>query len=100
MMADPSTDGWEGACELDELKGFLKFPFGSKVHISLNVDMRGAFHFARRSLLFFGSGLAHHCLTAITLLLIHKNDLCLWIYGDRIFWAGQGTGGMVTMVTK
>jgi hypothetical protein len=100
MMTNPPTDGWEGACELDELQGFLKFSLDSEVNVSLDIDMRWALYLARRGLLFLSPRFAGHRITAVTLLPVKENDLGLWILDDGIFWAGQSTGRVFTMVTK
>jgi hypothetical protein len=100
MMTNPPTDGWKGACELDEFQGFLKFPLDSEVNVSLDIDMRWAFHLARRGLLFLSPRLTRHRITAVALLPVEENDVGLWILGDGIFWAGQSTGRVFTVVTK
>jgi hypothetical protein len=100
MMTNPPTDGWEGACELDELQGFLKFSLDSEVNVSLDIDMRWALRLARRSLLFLSPRLTRHRITAVTLLPVKENDFGLWILGDGILWEGQSTGRIFPMVTK
>jgi hypothetical protein len=100
MVANPAGNGGEGISELDKLQGLLKFSLCSKVHISLDIDMRRTLYLTWRSLLFFSPGLAFHGITAVTLFLIHKNNLCPGIDGDRIFRTGQGTGCVVTMVAE
>ena len=100
MRADPSADGREGACFLDQLQGILISPLGRKAHIGLDIDVRRASHLARRRLLFLGSGLTRHRIAAGALLIVVKDDACHRIGGDGQFRTGLGTGRIVTMVTE
>jgi len=62
--------------------------------------MRRALYLTRRGLLFFSSRLARDRIASVTLLTVNENDPGVWVFGDRIFRTGQGTGGIFTMVTK
>jgi hypothetical protein len=97
-MTNPPADGWEGARFLDELQGILKFPLDRKVDIPLDIDVRRASLLARRRILFFGSRLSRHCITAITLLIVEENDACLWIRRDSVFRAGLRTNGFIAVL--
>jgi hypothetical protein len=98
MVTDPSADGREGARFLDEFQGLPNFPLGSKVNISLDIDVRRALCLARSSILFFRSGFAFHRIAAIALVIVVENDPCLRVRGDGILWAGDGARGVFTMM--
>jgi len=98
VRTGPPTDGWEGACFLDELYCFLKFSLGSKAHISLDIVVGRTFHHARRRILLFSSGLAFHRITPVTLVRVMENNTDNRINGYGIFPTGDGTGGIITMV--
>src|SRR4030042_6132094 len=94
VMTDPPADGWKGTCLLDELQGLLKFSFGSKIDISLDIVVCRTPHLTRRSFLFLISGLTHYCMTSVTLVSIADDNTCFWIFREGIFRAGLGTGGV------
>jgi hypothetical protein len=100
VMANPSTDGWERACFFDECQGFLKFPLGSQVYISLDIDVGRALRLARGGLLFFGAGFIRHRVAAGALVIVMQDNPCLRVLGDGIFGTGDGTGRILTMVAK
>jgi len=98
MRTGPPTDGWEGACFLDELYCSPKFPLSSKAHISLDIVVGRTFYHARRRILLFSAGLARHRVAPIALVRVMENNAGIRINGDGIFPTGYHTGGIITMV--
>jgi hypothetical protein len=100
MMANPSADGWERACFFDKCQRFFKFPFGSQIDISLDIDVGRALRLAGGGLLFFGAGFIGHGVAAGALVIVVQNDAGLRVLGDGIFGTGEGTVRLLAMVAK
>jgi hypothetical protein len=98
MMTDPATDGWKGTGLLDESQSLPKLALGSKVNISLDIDVRRAIRLARRGVLLFRPRFALHCVAARTLVIVVENDAGIRIRGYGILWAGHDARGIFTVM--